>query len=403
MLNLSKVRREIERKKAELDALSLDSKLTFEIYFNKLSELTSKDKSSEEFNRLVESSEEKFIGAKFSKEFDEFGLSKTFRRFNNKQDVLSWKENILSDRLTVATDGSQIYQDKNLSLFFGAVQVAWFMNYHDETGKHIKDVDFELVLPDRENTNKNEGIGEFNQHIDFLRFSAEINKLCELMENLKDLKFTKTPVFFFDGSMTISFEKNNQRKKQYIACIERLIEVSERCEIPVVAYIDVSLASNLVNSLKYAFNLDTDDFGARLSDAALVKGFLKDGWGNRTPLMHYLEKEGQNEILNEIDFLYLNNSSRKQKPCRIELPSWIGRREGMLDEVIDVIMAESLVGNGYLYPIESADAAAVIQAKEKEIFYEYLQKFLKNNSEDILALSAKLDSKKKRRRMNVKI
>ncbi|HEY9886491.1 MAG TPA: hypothetical protein V6C96_04445, partial [Vampirovibrionales bacterium] len=58
--------------------------------------------------------------------------------------------------------------------------------------------------------------------------------------------------------------------------------------------------------------------------------------------------------------------------------------------------AESLVGNGFPYPIEVADSVAVIQKVEKELFIEtYEKKFQKDGQSN---LSFKQKSKNLRRK-----
>lgn len=75
------------------------------------------------------------------------------------------------------------------------------------------------------------------------------------------------------------------------------------------------------------------------------------------------------------------------------MPTWVYEQEGLLEEIIEVVMAESLVGNGYPYPIEVADSVAAIRHSEKEIFYNHLQKYLPVN----LQKSSKNISKSNRR------
>jgi hypothetical protein len=62
-------------------------------------------------------------------------------------------------------------------------------------------------------------------------------------------------------------------------------------------------------------------------------------------------------------------------PARLDLPAWL-LDEGILDEVIDVVRAECVVGTGYPYAIETADAVAVITMADRERFYRAFQEFL---------------------------
>jgi hypothetical protein len=48
---------------------------------------------------------------------------------------------------------------------------------------------------------------------------------------------------------------------------------------------------------------------------------------------------------------------------------------GILDRVMDIVRAECVVGNGYPYAVETADAVAVITLRDRERFYRVFQAF----------------------------
>jgi hypothetical protein len=47
----------------------------------------------------------------------------------------------------------------------------------------------------------------------------------------------------------------------------------------------------------------------------------------------------------------------------------------LLDEIMDAVRAECVVGNGYPYALETADAAAVITSHDRERFLHAMQEF----------------------------
>jgi hypothetical protein len=128
------------------------------------------------------------------------------------------------------------------------------------------------------------------------------------------------------------------------------------------------------------------------------------GWGARTPL--FVCKRGsadqkQISVLEEfesqqqsIGFVYLKTGSQAP-PARLEIPMWI-HRQGLLDQVLDVVRAEVVVGNGYPYAIEAADAAAVISTRDREAFYALFQQFAERQGIK-LHVSQKATSKARRR------
>jgi len=48
--------------------------------------------------------------------------------------------------------------------------------------------------------------------------------------------------------------------------------------------------------------------------------------------------------------------------------------------VTDVVRAECVVGNGYPYAIETADAAAVVTPRDREQFLRVMQEFAERDS-----------------------
>jgi hypothetical protein len=107
-------------------------------------------------------------------------------------------------------------------------------------------------------------------------------------------------------------------------------------------------------------------------------------WGDRTPLFR-CERRGILAQYGEqwqhgIGFLYMKTAG-DAPPSRLDVPMWVYER-GLLDYVVDTVRAEVIVGNGYPYPIEAADATAVLTSRDREMFYSIFQEF---------ALSERLD------------
>ncbi|MEM7348166.1 MAG: DNA double-strand break repair nuclease NurA, partial [Chloroflexota bacterium] len=91
-------------------------------------------------------------------------------------------------------------------------------------------------------------------------------------------------------------------------------------------------------------------------------------------------------------FTYLR-LTQNRLPARIELPKWLVD-EGRTEEIIDLVRAECIIGVGYPYAIETADALAVISHRDRERFYGMIQR---NFPEINLIPSRKVASKQTRR------
>jgi len=323
--------------------------------------------------------------------------------WQNHQEAREWAFNELLDHPTFAVDGSQIKPDGDLSIPVAAVQVAWFENHHTRDGRYTKDARFEVLTPE-------ELIVEFNgdrviseQQVNLRRFELEIETLCEMMEKLSAAKFPpeRLPVALFDSSLVISFADRLQEEMQerHVRAMLKLLRCSERAGIPVVGYVDSSRARDLVHMIARCFKLDD---AKQIHDAGLVDSRLT--WGSRTPMFICARgsadrrQQGILEKFEEysrgIGFVYLRTSATAP-PARLEIPLWV-LKQGLLDQVVNLVIAEVIVGNGYPYVIQSADAAAVISSRDRDAFYAIFQHFAKEQ-EIGLRISQKAASKNRRR------
>ena len=74
-----------------------------------------------------------------------------------------------------------------------------------------------------------------------------------------------------------------------------------------------------------------------------------------------------------VGFIYLQTTG-EGTPARLDIPAWI-YEAGLLDEVVDTVRAECVVGNGYPYALETADEAAYISGRDRAQFMRALQEF----------------------------
>lgn len=343
------------------------------------------------------------IGALPTTEFDaapNFCLSFPFR-WNNHAEARAWAYDALLNHTTLAVDGSQIPPHSGFNIPVAAVQVAWFENHHTPEGGFVKDIELEILTPD---DLKSDSDGErTEQKINARRFEMETGKLCERMEKLATRRDPQSPlpVALFDSSLVISFADRLQgdMRRRHVTAMLNLLQCSEQTGIPLIGYVDSSDARDLAKMLSQSFGLPE---ARQLHDAELVNHLLE--WGERTPL--FICKRGsadkkQTSVLEELEsqqqsigFVYLKTGSQSP-PARLEVPMWIHRR-GLLDQVLDVIRAEVVVGNGYPYAIETADAAAVITTRDREAFYALFQQFAERQGIK-LHVSQKAASKARRR------
>lgn len=298
-------------------------------------------------------------------------------RWENHEQARGWALEVLAGVPTVAVDGSQIAPSMELSFPVGAIQIGWFVNPHSPGGDYVKSIDFDVLAPDELGDEVGtQGFPDWRVNLE--RFIGECEHLAGWMEAYAGAD--PTPVCFFDGSLIVSFvqQMRPERQRRYIEAVRALLAASERTRVPLVGFIDTSLASDLLTML----NVLTQSRGARtLSDGALIRPRMR--WGERTTAwicarddqVEPIGTERAGKYYEQVAFVYLKTTS-EGSPARLDLPRWV-LEAGELERVVDIVRAECVVGNGYPYAVETADAVAVITQQDRERFYRVLQEFVK--------------------------
>jgi len=318
--------------------------------------------------------------------------------WTNHEQARAWAKKVLSGVPTVAVDGSQITPTKDLSVPVGAVQIGWFANPHDGEQGYVKDIHFEVLAPD-ELAEEEDAAGFPDWRVNARRFVLECEKVVEAMEAAhrgaaRDA--AAKPLCFFDGSLIVSFAQHMlpERQRAYVEGVTRMLEASETYRVPLVGYIDTSYASDLAAMLDALAGRRPR---RRISDGALLRRRM--AWGDRTTAWICARDDqvlpvGEGKYYERVCFVYLKTTG-DGPPARLDLPRWL-LEAGELDRVVDVVRAECVVGNGYPYALETADAAAVITMQDRERFYRAFQEFAEKEGL-ALRFSRKATSKRGRR------
>ncbi len=325
------------------------------------------------------------------------------REFSNHAEARAWACDVLLDHVTLAVDGSQILPSSELNIPLAAVQVAWFANSHTRAGQYTKEIEFELLAPESLLGDLQSERLFSEQAVSFQRFKLEIEALCRMMRRIAAdaEQMRKLPLAFFDSSIVISFveQLHDGLRQQYVDLVLQLLRCSEETRVPLVGYVATSHARDLAKLLALCFDLHEAE---RVHDAQLLSRWMT--WGARSPFYICARggaRKNQKSVLEnfgeyrrKVGFVYLKTSAAAP-PARLEIPLWV-YEAGLLEEVLDLVRAEVIVGNGYPYALETADATAVISGRDHEAFYDILQRFAE--AEGIaLRVSPKVASKARRR------
>jgi len=291
----------------------------------------------------------------------------------NHEQARAWAREVLEGVPTVAVDGSQVTPSKDISLPVGAVQVGWFVNPHAEGQPYVKDIAFEVLAPDELADESEEVLGFPDWRVNARRFVLECEKLVEMMQAAREA--AAKPVCFFDGSLVVSFVQHMlpERQRLYVDAVMGLLAASEACRVPLVGYVDTSYAYDLAAMLDV---LTGRRARQRISDGALLRSRM--GWGDRTAAYVCARDDavlpvGGSKYYDRVCFVYLKTTADRP-PARLDLPRWL-LDAGELERTVDVVRAECVVGNGYPYAVETADAVAVVTMQDRERFYRVVQEF----------------------------
>jgi NurA domain len=311
------------------------------------------------------------------------------RSFSTHEQMRTWAE-CIEGVTTVAVDGSQLLPWRDASVPVALVQVGFFINPHTRGRPYTKDVRLDVLSPEEimdEGRNENEDPDRYpysDMQVTLRRYLLEVETLCQLMENCATMRrpddLLYSPIVFFDGSLVVSFAQMMPEpfRQRYIQSAVSLLRTSEQLRVPLIGYIDTSYARDMITMLRRL-----DDAQGRpvlrethkVHDALLWQGRLH--FGDRTPAMicargDILESYGP--YRDSIAFCYMQTTSQRP-PARLEFPRWM-LDEGLLEPVLDVVRAEVIVGNGYPYAIETADAVSVITMQDRNEFYGQFQHFM---------------------------
>ncbi len=319
------------------------------------------------------------------------GLLTAHLTWPNREASRQWVEQQLTGVATFAVDGSQIYPSRDLSIPIALVQIGWFENRHLPQGCYSKDIAVEVMTPaELQVSTSSEPV---DRRVNLRRFEMETTRLVEYIQEHQG---SETCLVFFDGSLVATFAEafEAEIRHQYVACLRQLLQASETYRVPLVGYVDTSYARDLVGMLQCLYHLPE---ATTIHDAQLLNPLLKDRWGDRAPFFR-CQRSGilqqYQEHRDRIGFTYLK-TTQDGYPARLELPLWI-YEAGRLEQVINWVRGEGMIGGGYPYVIETADQVAVLQADDRQIFYRLLQDWAEQENLN-LRLSRKMVSKVRRR------
>ncbi|HZU13819.1 MAG TPA: DNA double-strand break repair nuclease NurA [Chloroflexota bacterium] len=328
-------------------------------------------------------------GARPTVELDRRGLIIPFGiTWQSAEEARRWALAALSGIPTAAVDGSQIPASKEFGVPVSLIQVAWFVNEHDAGRPYIKDVRDEVVTPE------NDDYLYADAALSRRRFALE---MTAAVEQLHSLAGREHALLFVDGTFVLSFAGRlaPEARTGYLDALFDLLDTSERVQVPVVGYVDLSLASDLAGLLAQACDLPAGSVFDGQILARSMRPFDRTAVFQcaRGDVLPYYRRDDSDRS-GDLCFTYLQ-IGHDTLPVRLDLPRWVVE-SGRVDEVVDIIRAEIVVGTGYPYALETADAAAVLTTDDRLTFYRLYHEFAQRSGLNA-SVPAKSVSKARRR------
>ena len=318
-------------------------------------------------------------------------------RWENHHQARDWASGVLDDRTTFAADGSQIYAGKETSAPIAAVQIGWFENPHNFGTAYEKNARFELLSPADLFYEQDDPMNP-DIRVEERRYLGEVASVREFLEKKRGWpeRGERMPLAFFDNPLLVPFSQKGLQKS-FLEATVALVDLSRETGVPLIGYVDRSFSRDLLTMLEH-FVASQRTRELAIYDASILRDVLKN-WGDRTCFC-YSNRRGLNAFddaatsRSKVGFVYLQTTS-DSPPARLDVPSWI-YDSGLLDEVVDVVRAECVIGLGYPYALEAADQTAVISPRDRDIFFRALQEFANRGKLDF-SVSRKNASKSRRR------
>jgi hypothetical protein len=304
-----------------------------------------------------------------------FGL-----QWNNHEEARRWAVQVLRDQTTFAVDGSQIPPSRDFSVPVAAIQVGWFENPHTPARQYVKDLRFDVLAPGEmasqieDDAEGQAAGGAFpDVLVNLRRFEGECRVMADYV--LAHANADPAPLCFFDGSLVVSFARHMSPalRQGYVDAVAGMLRASQAARVPLVGYVDTSYARDLTTMLSHASGVPAP---SHLSDGALLGPLMH--WGDRSQVYWCARDDDVLPMYNAsaggIGFFYLKTTSGGH-PARLEIPGWLVKDGAELERALSLIRAECVVGNGYPYALETADAVAVISVEDRQRFYATFQQF----------------------------
>ncbi len=284
----------------------------------------------------------------------------------------------------VATDGSQIYPDRNIEPLCYLLNIGRIAFQYGTTERPLMDAVPHLYF-------RGQGLESVaGVEIDIVgqdivsAFRDEL-ELADLYELAESVRQEGRPILAFsDGTLIRWVLKRLRRPELEDALLNRYLTAMEAFrlkQIPLCSYISMPGTSEFVNYLAQFFETEEKDGNplAGITDRMLFSEILSVG--QRTGVF-----ASKSHILKEypaahrICYFYVHvpgAASSEIAPseiARVEFPFWVVEQPDMLDLIHATVLSECEKGRGYPVILSEAHEHAIVRGPERFMFYEMIER-----------------------------
>lgn len=301
----------------------------------------------------------------------------------------------------VATDGSQIYPDRNIEptcfllniseivFHYGTLEEPHMaaLPYVRFRGQDLEDLEgLEITISGQE-------------VVSALRDELE---LAVLLRIAKAHRAEGRPVLAMaDGTLIrwmLSGMRNPALEKRLLDRYTNHMKAFEEAHIPLCSYISMPGNNEFINLLMLqdptGVSKDEIDEVPHLSDRALFKEVLQPG--DRSAIF-----KSQSRVLEKYPdghetcyfYVHVEAGYGESEIARIEFPFWMTAVSGMVNLVHATVLSECRKGKGYPIVLAEAHEQAVVRGAERQFFYELIEEEM-TRAGQVPEVSRKSQSKK---------
>ncbi len=292
----------------------------------------------------------------------------------------------------ISVDGSQIYPDRHQGtlcylLNIGFVQLSYGFAYK----KVIFDSKPYIFLPE-ENIPLIHDQEAINCQRQELELQEGINKGGIFKEQFIQIPF----LVLFDGALLFNQQEKKEEKKYQMDRYLSLLQQSFAGQIPIASYTSLPRSKDLItiinNYARLSFS-DTATIFNELVDTQLVALYLKPF--ERTTI--FISNNVSTRLLPQdfkLCFFYVHCQI---EIVRVEIPLWLAKQDGMVDQIATIILDQTNKGFGYPVCLSEAHEQAVVKGPDRDFFYQLITTFSRTYKQQIIASQKSL----KKRRINI--